>query len=290
MSDKIIKGTDTEHEVKLESAILESRWTCARASAGRDIGYIVRTTFVGDGGPIQLEMKNDKGKTLAKVSTVIDANILTGTLTVPADIEMGDGIVLLAKLSKHGLSMESDRVPVEVASEVTDMKWSVPEARRGDLVDLICKTKNVRSGTPVELTIWEFDSDGAHDRITDISTTADADEIQASWAFEYHEDTDEMPTKEDVERYGGTYNPPEYFFTAEIDGTVFGKQQESGILNFKDWLLIKLHDEFGKPWADEPYRITFADGSVREGRLDADGMAREEDLPPGQATVEYPEL
>ena len=43
----------------------------------------------------------------------------------------------------------------------------------------------------------------------------------------------------------------------------------------------------GEPIPDIPYKVTLADGSVREGRLDARGKANLPDVPPGAATIEY---
>jgi len=289
VKDRFSKSTDTEHEIKVDSSILETRWTAGHAFAGRELGYHVRTTFVGEGGPVKLEMKNDKGKTIAKESTEIFGNLLTGVMTVPADMKVGDGVVLHAKLPKHGLDMESARVPVRIPPEMTSMRWGQEEARRDDLVDLICELKHVVDGTPARLTIMEYDADGAHDRITDIETVVDGGKIETTWAFEYHEDTDELPTKEESEQYGGSYNPPEYFFVVVIEEVEFGKEQESGILKFKDWLEISAVDYQGRPLVGAKYELKLPDGTTQSGTLDDQGVARVEGIPPGRLCVEFPD-
>ncbi|MCK5342498.1 MAG: hypothetical protein KAR20_03790, partial [Candidatus Heimdallarchaeota archaeon] len=124
--------------------------------------------------------------------------------------------------------------------------------------------------------------------------------IEAEWEYEYHEDTDEIPTDEEMKKYGKTYNPPEYFFVIDVYGQRFGENQESNLLEFKDWIEIELKEEvkgpFGgeeeeeNPFANEEYVVTFADGSEQRGNLDENGMAKAEDVPPGKIKIEFPQL
>ena len=109
------------------------------------------------------------------------------------------------------------------------------------------------------------------------------------WEYEYHEDTDEIPTQKEFDKYGGQYNPPEYFFTIKAEGVEYGKKQESGILKFKDWVNISLVDGQGRPIPNKKYTLVTADGKERKGTLDGEGRAREENLPPGSVTVTFDE-
>ena len=63
------------------------------------------------------------------------------------------------------------------------------------------------------------------------------------------------------------------------------KREELG-----DFVEIELVDDEGKPVAGARYRVTGPDGSVKEGKLDADGRARVEKLKPGLCRVSFPEL
>jgi uncharacterized protein (DUF2345 family) len=56
------------------------------------------------------------------------------------------------------------------------------------------------------------------------------------------------------------------------------------------WIEIVLVGEDDQPVAGERYRITLPDGHVIEGRLDAKGEARVEDLDPGNCVVTFPRL
>lgn len=58
----------------------------------------------------------------------------------------------------------------------------------------------------------------------------------------------------------------------------------------RTWIEIQLIGEDRKPIPGEAYRIVLADGSQREGRLDANGLARVDDIDPGTCTVTFPLL
>ena len=94
---------------------------------------------------------------------------------------------------------------------------------------------------------------------------------------------------EEMQAYGGSYQPPEYFFTVTVGSQEFGKAQESGLLLFKDWMEISFFDQDGEPLAGEKYKVTLADGTILDGELDGDGLARIEDVPPGPVQVEFPD-
>jgi hypothetical protein len=168
------------------------------------------------------------------------------------------------------------------------MAWSAKEARRGDTLKLTADVDKVEGGTEATVTILEYDNDGAHDKIVELPAVIKDKKLEIDWEYEYHEDVDELPTSEEVQRYGASYNPPEYFFVIDINGFKTGTAQESGLLTFKDYIEISLCDADGNPRADERYVLHLPDGSTKEGRLDARGKAREEGIPPGHIRVEFP--
>lgn len=58
----------------------------------------------------------------------------------------------------------------------------------------------------------------------------------------------------------------------------------------KTWIEIRLVDEEGSPVCNERYRIELPGGTVAEGSLDHDGVARVEGIDPGTAKVTFPEI
>src|SRR5947207_629559 len=55
------------------------------------------------------------------------------------------------------------------------------------------------------------------------------------------------------------------------------------------WIEIELVHPDGKPAANERYKLTMPDGSVKWGRLDGNGKARVERLQPGNCQVTFPD-
>jgi len=287
MSLKFSKSTDSEQEVKLDSAIISATWQAGFAYGGSEVGVLVKTAFVGEGTKINIKGKSEKGKNLGKLKDVIYGNSFFGKLTIPEKIEIGDRVFFEVELPQLGLSDESSYIPAGPPIKVSKMKWSQSEARRGDTLKLTAEVKGVRDGAEAKVTIFEHDADGNHDKIAELAATIIGEKLELDWEYEYHEDTDEIPTQAEMEKYGGKYNPPEYFFEIEINGHRFGENQESGLLKFKDWLEIEFLDEDGQPVANSKYAITFADGSTRTGTLDGSGRAKEENVPPGPLDVEF---
>jgi hypothetical protein len=289
LGTKFTKSTDKENKVKLESSILHALWSANVAYAGSEVGVEVKTMFVGEGGKINITGKSEKGKNLGKIKDKIYGNGFSGKLKIPDKIKPGDMAYFTVKLPQQALKAESNRIRLVPKIEVSNMKWDKVEARRGDTLKLTADVEGVRDESEVNVVIYEHDQDGNHDRIIEIPASVKNKKIEVLWEYEYHEDTDEIPTQEELDEYGGKYNPPEYFFVIDIDGQLFGEQQESGLLTFKDWIEIKLLDESGEPAADAEYIVLLADGSEKKGTLDADGYARIEDVAPGWFWVSFPD-
>jgi hypothetical protein len=287
---KYNKSTDTEHEIKLDSTLISAAWKSGVARAGQPAIFEVKTSFVGNGAKIKVKGKSENGKKLGKVSDQIKNNNYVGKFEIPEDIELDDKVYFEVELPKNGLSGESNRIPAAPMVEVTNMKWSAEEARRGDILKLTANVSGCRNGTEAQITIYEYDADGIHDRIVEIPGEVKDDKLEISWEYEYHEDVDEIATEEELDKYGKHYNPPEYFFVVEIDGQKFGEEQESKLLTFKDWMDISLNDFSGSPIPNERYILHLPDGSQRAGSLDVDGNSREEDIPPGKVTIEFLDL
>ncbi|UCG61924.1 MAG: hypothetical protein JSV52_01135 [Candidatus Zixiibacteriota bacterium] len=285
---KFNKSTDSEEEIKLDSSLVYTEWRSGVATAGGKVTVAVGTSLVGDGATVEVTGKSKKGKKLGKLKGKVRSNMFVGMLDIPEDIEMGDRVFFEVDLPDNSLSGKSEEIPVTLPIRVSNMKWSAKEAGRGDILTLSADIDNVRDDTEVLLTIYEYDQDSAHDRITEIPGLVKDKEVSVNWEYEYHEDTDEIATQEELDQYGGKYNPPEYFFTIEIYDQVFGKKQESKLLVFKDWLEIAGEEPTGEPMANRDYIIKLPDGTEKKGKLDKDGFARVEGIPPGKCEIEIP--
>jgi outer membrane protein OmpA-like peptidoglycan-associated protein len=167
---------------------------------------------------------------------------------------------------------------------VTDLSWNADVARRGETLNLTANVENVGDDTKAVIEIYEFDTDGKHDLIKKIETKVKNGRIDEKWDYEYIKDTDEIPTEEESEK---GYNPPEYFFIIDIGGTKFGELQESGLLGFKDFIEINLKDINNEPIADQEFTLQLPNGSEINGKVNSEGYARVDDIPPGKVRIKF---
>lgn len=279
------KQTDEVYEVTLESEIIVAEWGTKKAAMGLQVKFEVWTNFVGNGSEIEIKIQDKKGKTHEKIKGQVYGDYFADTIVIPEKAK--EALSFSAKLADHGLEKKSGILKLIPAIKVTHMKWGQKEAQRGDIVTLSADIDGVSDGTEVKIYIYEYDQDGAHDFIVKFPVIVKNKKIEAEWEFEYHEDTDDIPTDEELNEYGRSYNPPEYFFIVNANGGRFGENQESGLLEFKDWVEVFLLDEDGNPVSGEEYTFCLADGTEKKGSLDSEGYAKEEDIPPGKVSVVF---
>lgn len=273
--------TDAVKKVTLPSALSAVSWSRRSSAPGGMVGLEVFTAFVGNGAALEIELTDQSGKSFGKFKDKITGNRFWADIRVPKDARQA--LFATVKLPKHGLNQKSAALLLGPAVEITNLKWDKKEARRGDILKLTADVKGVPDGTEALLQILEHDSDGAHDLVTKFTLEVKNKKVELDWEYEYHEDTDDIPTKDEAAK---GYNPPEYFFTVAIGGVT----EKSGLLTFKDWVDIVLKNQDGKPIPDEDYVIHLPDGATRKGKLDSEGKAIEKDVPPGKYTVEFPNL
>jgi hypothetical protein len=274
--------TDQVERIELPSAIQRVRWTDRQAAAGGKAGLEVITQFVGPNSKMKIELEEQSGKNRGKHEFNINADRFWKKIDIPEEAK--DALYAIVKLPKHNLEQKSNLLIVLPPIEITNVQWDKTEARRGDVLKLTADIKTVPNGTEGEIEIWEHDEDSAHDLITKIPVKVMGNKVELEWEYEYHEDTDDIPSAEESEK---GYNPPEYFFRVIVAGI----SADSNRLEFKDYIEIELVDqETQESFADEEYVLILPDGSERRGKLDEHGRAKEEDIPPGRCRVEFPNL
>lgn len=274
-------NTGKSNQVKLESSIDRVIWTSGIGSAGSKAGLKVNTHFVGNNSDIKIEISDKSGKVFETVKSKISGNFLWAEITVPEKAK--DELYAEVKLSKHGLTKKSNCMYVFPAIEIKNLKWDKNEARRGDILKLTADVTNVYEGAEAEIQIWEHDSDGAHDLITKFPVVVKNKKIETNWEYEYHEDTDDIPTEEETEK---GYNPPEYFFRVIVAGV----SADSKLLKFKDFIEFKLIDQEGKVVKNAKYNLKLPDGKTKEGKLDENGYVKIDDVPPGKYKLTFPDI
>jgi hypothetical protein len=265
----------------LNTKITHALWGQKAGFIGGKVSLKVYTHFVGSGSDIEIKVEDKKGKKVEKLKGKVYGDYYATSIVIPEKAK--EELTFTAKLPKHGLEEKSDILRV---IKVWNLKWGQEEARREDIVKLSADIEGVPDDSKVRIFIYEYDQDGAHDFIAKFPVIVKDKKIETEWEYEYHEDTDEIPTEEEMKEYGNAYNPPEYFFMVDVNGGRFGKEQESGLLVFKDWVEIVV-DHFGESDEDIKYTILLPDGSKRQGMLDNSGVIREKDIPPGKFEIEF---
>jgi len=286
MDLKFSKATDSEHTVKVDPILVSAFWKSVKAPAGGKAKFKIITSFVGTNAKVKVVGKSENGKKLGTIKGKVQNNLFKGKFDIPEDMEIGDQVYFQVSFPKNGLDGESERIPVAPLIRVNNMRWSASEARRGDILTLSAFVDGVRDNDELIVTIYEYDRDSVHDKITELPATVSDGRIEIEWEYQYFEDTDEIPTQEELEEYGGSYNPPEYFFTIKVEDEEFGLEQESELLLFKDSIEITVVNQNDEPMSNANYTITLADGSQRTGTLDENGAVLLEDVPPGAYTYD----
>ncbi len=272
--------TDEIKKIELPSAIQQVLWSKQMVAVRAKAGIEVFTQYVGNNSDLEIELSDQSGKKYGTIKGKISGNYFSSQIDVPEKVDK----ILYAtvKLPKHGLEKKSNPLLVTPPINITNLKWDKKEARRGDILKLTADVKGVQEGSEAEIEIWEHDADGAHDLITKFPATVKGNKIEIDWEYEYHEDTDDIPSQEETEK---GYNPPEYLFRVKIGGV----SADSDLLEFKDWIGIQLKNGDGHPKPGERYIIKFADGSEKNGKLDSNGYTRENDISPGPVKINFPD-
>ncbi|MEW5993876.1 MAG: hypothetical protein AB1744_05720, partial [Candidatus Zixiibacteriota bacterium] len=162
---------------------------------------------------------------------------------------------------------------------ITKAEWSTKEAAVGDTVQLSAECAGIDDGKPATLTVYVRDYNSPDRIIKTIPTDVSGGRIEGEWKLDVVEDL--LPAKESGGR--ASYSSPTFYFIASSEGC----SGRSGLLRYKDWVELKLKDEEGNPIGNRPFRARLPDGQIREGKLDQNGCAKIENVPPGKVKVTF---
>lgn len=215
----------------------------------------------------------------ATVDKVKVTGVPSGAFVPDAGINYG---INVNKMSVAGIPAVISNLQEDVSDEpdVISAYWGSSVARREETLSLRGRTVKHPDGTPATFTIYEKVQDKPQAFITQVSGSVLRDTARAAWQFEYNKDVTKLrciPTG-DTE-----YFPPEYIFDLEVGG----KTARSGLIEFKDWVEIKIIDKDDNSIPYKDIDVHFADGSVREVTADDKGIAILKDIPPGKVHVDF---
>ena len=215
----------------------------------------------------------------ATVDKVKVTGVPSGAFVPDAGISYG---INVNKMGVAGIPAVISNIQNDISDEpdVISAYWGSSVARREETLSLRGRTVNHPDGTPATFTIYEKMQDKPQAFITQVSGHVLGSTARAAWQFEYNKDV----TKLRCIPAGDTeYFPPEYIFDLEVGG----KTARSDLIEFKDWVEIKIIDKDDNSIPHKDFDVHFADGSVKEVTADDKGIAVLKDIPPGKIHVDF---
>ena len=162
-------------------------------------------------------------------------------------------------------------------------RWARAEARVGDEVAMSARCVGVVDGELALFEVWRetASASGAVERekVWEVAGEVEGGRVEATRPFVFVWDGAETAPED------WRSSAPAYVCEVSVGGV---HRARGGPLTLRTWFVLGLDDDRGKPVAGEPFVVRFADGSVREGRLDRAGRARVDDVPAAVTAVEFP--
>ncbi len=182
---------------------------------------------------------------------------------------------LSGQLRKGGVPEGNHEI---ILKGITKAEWSVKSARVGDTVKLKAETSGIDDGEKGSFDIFIRESRFAHTLLKTIETTVQGDKVEAEWELQVDEKY--LNLQRDKLQKGG-YSSPTFYFVVK---TPYGVRR-SATLEYKDWIELEYKNAEGKPMANKEYKLFLPNGEVRKGKLDGNGYAKINNVPPGLIKV-----
>ena len=278
---KFTRPTDRENIIELDSYLISAEWEQSLAYVGQRVYLEVYTSFVGQGAPIRIDAKSEGGQALSTIDDTIDDDYYRGEVRLADDFTPYDPIFFEVELPDNTLWAQCSPIPVFPPPLVQNLRWSKDKAVRGDILTLSATITNVRKGTRAHFVIYDYDPDGAHERVAEIPTTVTSPNVSVTWQYRYHGDRCKIPTYPQMEKYRGVYENPKYFFVVRIGTEEYGHDDRPFIDIVLEWATLNVRF---KDLRDN--EVVQAVGPERRlGVTDGAGFVAFENLLPGDYEV-----
>ncbi|MDY0083975.1 MAG: hypothetical protein RBR74_12395, partial [Ignavibacteriaceae bacterium] len=201
-------------------------------------------------------------------------------IEIPADNEKQ--LIAEVELPKHNLKMKSKPLSVFPPVKVSNVKWDKTTVNRGEVLKLTADVKNYPAGFEAIIQIFEYSDDETHELVTKFPVQVKNNKIEAFWEFQFKGNVKDIPRQSDTEK---GYIPPKFFFRVFL----LDFYEDSDFVEFKDFIRIELKDSDGNLLPNERYKIYLPDDTTREGTLDEQATAVEENIPAGEFVIIFPD-
>jgi len=163
---------------------------------------------------------------------------------------------------------------------ITKAEWSTLSAKVGDKVKMLVDSVGIEDNEKAVLQIFIKDSNCADRLFQSFETKISGGKVEQEWELKVDDD---LAENQDAKVRSSGYSSPSFYFTISVAGL----KTKSGLLIFKDYVELELKDDDGKPVGNVKYTVFLPNGGVKEGYLNKDGYAKEDDLPPGKIEYKY---
>ncbi len=166
---------------------------------------------------------------------------------------------------------------------VSNAKWSKDKAKIGDKVKLTAKASGFKNNTPATIEINKRDFNSPDSVILTIESKVKNGKVEEEWEYVLADPAD----KSDFEGNNNKkYSSPRFYFNVIINSL----KTRSGLLEFKDTIEVELRDQDDNQVKNTDYIMFLSDGSIRKGKLDDNGKAKEKDVPLYDVEIIFPDL
>lgn len=166
--------------------------------------------------------------------------------------------------------------------DVYGAEWDKEEARPDEELGFSAKVDGFEDGTTATVQVLKRDVKGPDDIVEEKEVDVQGGKVEDKWTYVYPDDGSD---EEDRNASGG-YSAPQYYFEVRIESST----ARSGLLKYQDYVEIELKNKKGEPIGGAEYVLYLSDGSVRKGKLNQQGTAKENNVPPGEHELKFPGL
>lgn len=163
---------------------------------------------------------------------------------------------------------------------VFNARWSGTTARVGEPVKLSANVEGFRENDEATFIIYKRDINRPDQEIARRTVPVRGKALEAEWEYPASTKTDEAGPEENA---AAGYSSPEFYFDVSIGPC----RTHSPILRFEGIIVLTLKDEKGNPLANAEYVLRLPDGSMRRGKVNGQGLKKEEKVAVGRCTVVY---
>lgn len=258
----------TPLEIRLSSAIVRATWSAPAASQGGEIFLQAELRFVANGSEVQVDVRDDQGKTVGTVK----GKTFSGTFRQAYRIPKTESktLVFVAKLPAHKL--EATSPPLQILPHVEIAKPTCKDPSGKSLTEIgaestLTTTWEIHGalpGTTFEARVLAHIPDHAETCIWKGSTTVEQLKASIAWSPRLPSEEGVVPCQHDRKPTGETYQNPEFV----VEGVCQGIKAPPLRIPYVSWVEFDLGAVRGE------VDLQFPDGRTETKLIPENGLVR----------------